>query len=78
MHAALINKSFDRSPFDAVGRGFPTADDPMNYPAASCGVSKDIDKNFPKGVTPECFYRGSSPKFRLDSCLPDRRTSVMK
>ena len=32
----------------------------MNYPAASCGVSKERDENYPKGVTPECFYRGSS------------------
>lgn len=32
----------------------------MNYPAASCGVSKERDENYPKGVTPEYFYRGSS------------------
>jgi len=31
----------------------------MNYPAASCGVSKDLYDNFPNVVTPECFYRGS-------------------
>jgi len=31
----------------------------MNYPAASCGVSKSIYDNFPKVVvTPERFYRG--------------------
>ena len=35
----------------------------MNYPAASCGVSKELYDNFPKVVTPECFYRGSSPSF---------------
>ena len=34
----------------------------MNYPAASCGVSEGVDKSFPEGVTPECFYRGSSPE----------------
>ena len=32
----------------------------VNYPAASCGVSEQCDANFPKGVTPECFYRGSA------------------
>ena len=32
----------------------------MNYPAASCGVSEECDENYPKDVTPECFYRGSS------------------
>src|SRR5438309_9071187 len=32
----------------------------MNYPAASCGVSEERDENYPKGVTPECFYRGST------------------
>jgi len=57
----------------------------MNYPAASCGVSERRDENFPKGVTPECFYRGSTSltttlsslskgsgvqmRFRLDSRL---------
>ncbi len=35
----------------------------MNYPAASCGVSEERDENYPKGVTPECFYRGSSSGF---------------
>jgi hypothetical protein len=35
----------------------------MNYPTASCGVSKNFMIIFPKGVTPECFYRGSSPSF---------------
>jgi hypothetical protein len=35
----------------------------MNYPAASCGVSEELDENYPKGVTPECFYRGSSSGF---------------
>jgi len=32
----------------------------MNNPAASCGVSKLGDEICLKGVTPECFYRGSS------------------
>jgi hypothetical protein len=36
---------------------------PMNYPAASCGISEERDENYPKGVTPECFYRGSSQSF---------------
>ena len=31
----------------------------MNYPAASCGVSETGDEICLKGVTPECFYRGS-------------------
>jgi hypothetical protein len=35
----------------------------MNYPAASCGVSEELDENYPKAVTPECFYRGSSSGF---------------
>jgi len=34
-----------------------------NDPAASCGVSVERDENCPKGVTPECFYRGSSQSF---------------
>ena len=32
----------------------------MNYPAANCVVSAERDENFRKGVTPECFYRGST------------------
>jgi len=32
----------------------------MNDPAASCGVSELDDEICLKGVTPECFYRGSS------------------
>jgi hypothetical protein len=35
----------------------------MNYPAASCGVSKELYDIFPNLVTPECFYRGSSQNF---------------
>ena len=35
----------------------------LNYPAASCGVSEESNENYPKGVTPECFYRGSSSGF---------------
>ena len=35
--------------------------EPMNYPAASCGVSARRDKNFPEGVTPKCINRGASP-----------------
>jgi hypothetical protein len=35
----------------------------MNYPAASCGVSEFADKTSSSGVTPECFYRGSSLNF---------------
>jgi len=30
----------------------------MNYPVASCEVSQERDGKYPKGVTPECFYRG--------------------
>jgi hypothetical protein len=33
----------------------------MNYSAASCKVSIDGYENAPNIVTPECFYRGSSP-----------------
>ena len=33
----------------------------MNYPAASCGVSKDLYDNFPNVVTPECFIGGPDP-----------------
>src|SRR5882724_722185 len=32
---------------------------PMNYHAASCGALEKRDENYSKGVTPECFYRGS-------------------
>ncbi len=32
----------------------------MNYPEASCGVSKELYDNLPEVVTPECFYRGST------------------
>ena len=32
----------------------------MNNPAASCGVSELGDEISLEGVTPECFYRGSS------------------
>jgi hypothetical protein len=35
----------------------------LNYPAASCGVSEFADKTSSSGVTPECFYRGSSLNF---------------
>ena len=34
-----------------------------NYPAVSCGVSEELDENYPKVVTPECFYWGSSSGF---------------
>jgi len=39
----------------------------MNYPRASCGVSKNIYESFPEVVTPECLI-GVQSKFRLDSC----------
>ena len=39
----------------------------MKNPAEASGVSKELYNNFPKVVTPECFNRRSSPKFRLDS-----------
>jgi hypothetical protein len=26
------------------------------------GAAEGVDKSFPEGVTPECFYRGSSPE----------------
>ena len=32
----------------------------MKNPAASGGVSEERHENNPKGVTPECFYRGST------------------
>ena len=32
----------------------------MNSPAASCGVSERGDEIYLKGVTPDCFYRGST------------------
>jgi len=32
----------------------------MKSPAASSGESEERDENYPEGVTPECFYRGSS------------------
>ena len=35
----------------------------MNYPAASCEISEECEGNYLKGVTPECFYRGSSSGF---------------
>jgi hypothetical protein len=35
----------------------------LNYPEASCGVSEFADKTSSSGVTPECFYRGSSLNF---------------
>jgi hypothetical protein len=38
--------------FDSVNK--------MNSPAPSFGVSELGDEICPKGVTPECFYRGSS------------------
>jgi hypothetical protein len=44
----------------------------MNYPAASCAVSGD--EICLKGVTPECFNRGSSsdsPGFPLEACGND-------
>ena len=41
----------------------------MNSPVANYEVS-DSDENLPKGVTPECFNRGSipiSPGFPIDA-----------
>jgi hypothetical protein len=38
-------------------------------PAANCGVSDLGDEIYLKGVTPECFDRGSSSEPRLDSRL---------
>src|SRR5262249_22088884 len=35
--------------------------DRMNYSAASCGEPKKLMMIYPKGVTPRCFYWGSSP-----------------
>jgi len=46
----------------------------MNYPAASCAVSQERDGKYPKGVTPECFYRGpvpDPPGFPLKTCGND-------
>jgi hypothetical protein len=42
----------------------------MNYPAASCGVSEYADKTSSSGVTPECFYRGSSLPVRCTQTGP--------
>jgi bacterioferritin (cytochrome b1) len=47
---------------EMVGEDLMLERQQMNYPAASCGVSEGVDKSFPEGVTPECFYRGSSPE----------------
>ncbi len=35
----------------------------MKDPAVSSGLSEERDENYPEGVTPECFYRGSSAEF---------------
>jgi hypothetical protein len=35
----------------------------MTCPTACCVAIKKIYENFPKVVTPECFYRGSSQSF---------------
>ena len=46
----------------------------MKNPAASSGVSKDLDDNFPNVVTPECIYRGSRSGlagFPLKACGND-------
>jgi hypothetical protein len=45
------------------GRVRMRASEGMNYPAASCGVSKAYHANMPILVTPECFYRGSRSGF---------------
>ena len=45
----------------------------MNNPAASCGVSKLGDEICLKGVTPECFYRGSSSE---PACGEPSRTTA--
>ena len=38
----------------------------IKNPAASPGVSERRDEIFPKSVTPECFYRGSSSGLACD------------
>jgi len=46
----------------------------MNYPRASCGVSKNIYESFPEVVTPECLIGGPvrvSPGFLLQACRND-------
>jgi hypothetical protein len=39
----------------------------MNYPAASCGVSKIIDENLSQRRHPRMFSSGVQSRFRLDS-----------
>jgi hypothetical protein len=34
-----------------------------NYPRQAAGYEKNVMRIIPKGVTPECFYRGSSSGF---------------
>jgi hypothetical protein len=46
---------------------------PMNYHAASCRALEERDENYSKGVTPECFYRGSSFG---SACGEPRRTTA--
>jgi hypothetical protein len=41
--------------------------DQRTTPAASFGVSKKLMRIYPKDVTPECLYPGSSPNIPLDS-----------
>src|SRR3989304_5857686 len=62
MHRSLMaelerGSSPHSRPGRSVVRGKP---DSLNNPAASCGVSELGDEICLKGVTPECFYRGSS------------------
>ena len=45
----------------------------MNNPAPSYGVSELGDQICPKGVTPECFCRGSSSE---PACGEHRRTTA--
>jgi len=44
----------------SVRTAFASCKRSMNNPAASCGVSELGEEICLKGVTPECFYRGSS------------------
>src|SRR5438093_9741440 len=46
----------------------------MNYPRASCGVSKNIYESFPEVVTPKCLIGDPvrvSPGFLLQACRND-------
>ena len=69
---AIRNSRFPirNPPFKIRNPPFKIPDSPMNLLAASREVSKTFMSICPKGVTPECVNRGSSPRFVW---IPDRR-----